>query len=83
MRLLILRNLGSNLPQYTEGQVVDCDESTGGDLVRRGLAEPLAIQGVAKSPQIAEPKPVEMKAIQPAPELAPAKQTPQQFNKGK
>jgi len=71
MQILVLRNLGSDLPRYTEGQVVDCDTAVAEMLVRRGLAEAIVV-APAKAPAIAEAKPVEMKAVQPEPLAAKA-----------
>lgn len=41
MKIRILRNLGihTGLPAFSEGQLVDADQSAADDLVKNGLAE--------------------------------------------
>ena len=39
MRIEVLRNLGRDLPDYFEGQVVDVEDEEGNQLVQLGLAE--------------------------------------------
>jgi hypothetical protein len=63
MKIRVLRNLGKGLPKYFEGESYDVDDTQGEDLIKKGLAEPVAsetpaIRGVATPPEIAEPKPV-------------------------
>lgn len=68
MKLRILRNLGSGLPDFREGEVRDVDDETASKLIDARLA--VAVDG-RKPPQPAPPQPVEAGQDIP-PELVPA-----------
>ncbi len=74
MRIKVLRNLGAGLPDYQEGQTVDCSESEAKSLAQKGLAEIIekpaahAKSKPAKKETTPEPKP----EPKPEPPRAPA-----------
>jgi hypothetical protein len=78
MKVQVLRNLGSGLPAYTEGQIVD--SSDGQMLVERGLAvaidEPKPIEAVAQKPAIAEAKRPVVPAKESKTNTEPAERSP-------
>lgn len=66
MRIKVLRSLGRDLPDYLEGQVVDCKQPLAGELIAKGLAaavqepeEKPAPKAKAATKAKAKPKPIE------------------------